>query len=126
MYVYLHVPANKRIIQTNAHIYTGYQPDTFTQIGSGHTVNKNAPSKSIRIHFGYFSSAAVCTTDIDIHYTLHTGCKGMYPTGLFLLSKKKSFQDHQIQVNLCQKLLFLHQLTHNMTTDCALNYRFNT
>ena len=25
-----------------------------------------------------------------------------------------------IQVNLCQKLLFLHQLTHNMTTDCGL------
>ena len=26
-----------------------------------------------------------------------------------------------LQVNLCQKLLFLHQLTHNMTTDCSLN-----
>ena len=25
-----------------------------------------------------------------------------------------------IQVNFCQKLLFLHQLTHNMTTDCSL------
>ena len=32
----------------------------------------------------------------------------------------------RIQVNLCQKLLFLHQLTHNMTTDCSLNYKFNT
>ena len=31
-----------------------------------------------------------------------------------------------IQVNLCQKLLFLHELTHNMTTDCSLNYKFNT
>ena len=31
-----------------------------------------------------------------------------------------------VQVNLCQKLLFLHQLTHNMTTDCSLNYNFNT
>ena len=31
-----------------------------------------------------------------------------------------------IQVNFCQKLLFLHQLTHNMTTDCSLNYKFNT
>jgi hypothetical protein len=29
-------------------------------------------------------------------------------------------------VNLCQKLLFLHQLTHSMTTDCSLNYKFNT
>ena len=26
-----------------------------------------------------------------------------------------------IQVNFCQKLLFLHQLTHNMTTFCSLN-----
>ena len=25
-----------------------------------------------------------------------------------------------VQVNLCQKLLFLHQLTHNMMTDCSL------
>ena len=32
----------------------------------------------------------------------------------------------EIQVNLCQKLLFLHQLTHNMTTDCSLNYQFST
>ena len=31
-----------------------------------------------------------------------------------------------IQVNLCQKLLFLHQLTHNIMTDCSLNYKFNT
>ena len=30
-----------------------------------------------------------------------------------------------VQVNLCQKLLFLHQLTHNMTTDCSLSYNFN-
>ena len=31
-----------------------------------------------------------------------------------------------LQVNLCQKLLFLHQLTYNMTTDSSLNYEFNT
>ena len=31
-----------------------------------------------------------------------------------------------LQVNLCQKLLFLYQLTHNMTTDCSLNYKINT
>ena len=29
-----------------------------------------------------------------------------------------------VQVNLCQKFLFLHQLTHNMTIDCSLNYKF--
>ena len=31
-----------------------------------------------------------------------------------------------VQVNLFQKHLFLYQLTHNMTTDCSLNYKFNT
>ena len=30
-----------------------------------------------------------------------------------------------VQVNLCQRLLFLHQLTHNMTTDCSWNYHEN-
>ena len=33
---------------------------------------------------------------------------------------------HIIQVNLFQKHLFLPQLTHNMTTDCSLDYKFNT
>ena len=28
----------------------------------------------------------------------------------------------KVQVNLCQKLLFLHQLTHNMTKGCSWNY----
>ena len=36
------------------------------------------------------------------------------------------FQMIRVQVNLCQKLLFLHQLTHNMTTYCSLNCKFNT
>ena len=31
-----------------------------------------------------------------------------------------------VQVNLCHKLLFLYQLTHNMTTDFPLNYQFST
>ena len=32
-----------------------------------------------------------------------------------------------VQVNLCQKVLSLHQLTHNRTTPiCSLNYKFNT
>jgi hypothetical protein len=31
-----------------------------------------------------------------------------------------------IQVNLFQKHLFLHQLIHNMRTDCSLNYEFST
>ena len=31
-----------------------------------------------------------------------------------------------VQVNLFQKHLFFHQLTHNMTKDCLLNYKFST
>ena len=33
---------------------------------------------------------------------------------------------YQVQVNFFQKHLFLHQLTHNMTKDCPLNYQFST
>ena len=44
-------------------------------------------------------------------------CKKPQKWGVFL---------SPVQVNLYQKLLFLHQLTHNMTTDCSLNYKFNT
>ena len=36
------------------------------------------------------------------------------------------FLMRSVQVNLCQKLLFLHQLIHNMTTYCSLNCKFNT
>ena len=46
-------------------------------------------------------------------------CLDMFPF-------KSSIKDTLVQVNLCQKhLLFLHQLTHNMTTDCSLNYEFS-
>jgi hypothetical protein len=34
--------------------------------------------------------------------------------------------DEPLQVNLFQKYLFLHQLTHSMTKDCPLNYQFRT
>ena len=39
-------------------------------------------------------------------------------TILYFLKKKKLL----LQVNLCQKLIFLHQLIYNMTTDCSWNY----
>ena len=44
-------------------------------------------------------------------------------TTLWLNVSVKLRPQFYIQVNLCQKLLFLHPLTHNMTT---LNYKFNT
>ena len=31
-----------------------------------------------------------------------------------------------VQVNLCQKHLFSHQLTQNMRKDCSLIYKFST
>ena len=49
-------------------------------------------------------------------------------TFLQVIGKKlacKWFATFLIQVNLCQKLLFFHQLTHNMTTNCSLNYKFS-
>jgi hypothetical protein len=33
---------------------------------------------------------------------------------------------HVVQANLCQKYLFIHQLTHNMTKDCSMIYKFST
>ena len=30
-----------------------------------------------------------------------------------------------LQVNQCQTFLFLHRVTHNMTTDCSLHYQFS-
>ena len=46
-----------------------------------------------------------------------------YPSTLFIFKFKS---EYSVQLNLCQKLLFMHQLTHNMKTDCSLNYKFNT
>ena len=42
------------------------------------------------------------------------------------LCQNKAGESNFIQVTLCQKLLFLHQLTHNMTTDCSLNHMIST
>jgi hypothetical protein len=36
-----------------------------------------------------------------------------------LISSVWKLMLHPVQVNLCQKLFFLHPLTHNMTTDCS-------
>ena len=42
------------------------------------------------------------------------------------VSHRYSHVKYQVQVNLFQKHLFLHQLTHNMTKDCSLSYKFST
>ena len=50
------------------------------------------------------------SSDSDLPYFLEDG-KNIKPS---------------LQVNLCQMHLFLHQLNHNMTEDCSLNYEFST
>ena len=40
------------------------------------------------------------------------------------LEKQQNQRETAVQVNLCQKLLFLHQLNRNMTIYCSLNYKF--
>ena len=65
----------------------------------------------------YISSSSLVKTENAHSYKkkIHTQKKIMvFKTAILL------------QVNLCQKLLYLHQLTHNMTTDCTLNYKFKT
>ena len=48
-------------------------------------------------------------------------------TGVLAYKDVELLKDDQvIQVNLFQKHLFLHRLTHNMTKDCSLNYKFRT
>ena len=41
-------------------------------------------------------------------------------SAFFCSPKWQNWKIPNVQVNLCQKLLFLHQLTHNMTTDWSL------
>ena len=41
-------------------------------------------------------------------------------------SELSTISPFSVQVNLCQKLLLLQQLTNNMTTDCSLNYKLNS
>ena len=45
---------------------------------------------------------------------------------IFIPEFSPIFQFELVQVNLCQKHLFLDQLTHNMTNDCSLIYQFST
>ena len=45
---------------------------------------------------------------------------------LQILAKDDWVSTYCAQVNLFQKHLFLHQLTHNMAKDCSLNYKFST
>ena len=43
----------------------------------------------------------------------------------FSIYCRETGRSNSLQGNLCQKLLFWHQLTHNMTSDCSWNYYEN-
>ena len=60
----------------------------------------------------------ICLISIQPQYNWYARNSGLRT---YLVSNWKL----QLQVNLCQKLLFLHQLTHNMTTDCSWYYPEN-
>ena len=89
----------------------------------------------------YRSNAPVilcgCQSDLrnDSEVISSLGKRGRAPvTPEQALGKKKNLHwrlnnkllSVHVQVNFCRKLLFLHQLTHNMTSDCSLNYKLNT
>ena len=66
-----------------------------------------------------------CTTGLHPQHSYNTNNLLFFR---MFLNEFKSLSGHtvmHVQVNLCQKLLFLYQLTNNMT-DCSLNYKFNT
>ena len=46
----------------------------------------------------------------------------MFPLGKKQLKTRENISVQSVQINLCQKLLFLHQLNLNMTTNSSPNY----
>ena len=58
---------------------------------------------------------------LQTYRTIDIYCKNLFVNRLAMI-----FCQCHLKLNFYQKLLFLHQLTHNMTTDCSLIYKFNT
>ena len=67
------------------------------------------------------SSGKICKYFLLAFNSFFTSLKDL----IFLITSSNS-TSAALQVNLCQKNLFLHQLTHNMTKDCSLIYQFST
>ena len=80
----------------------------------------------------WFNSVKQNIVSIRIFQSLWEGWNGLnlqtWNMKIKLIIKFKTYHNKilKLQVNICEKLLFLHQLIHNMTTDCSLNYKFNT
>ena len=76
------------------------------------------PLPRVKVHEGFFNSGL-----FGVNFWILGGIwqtKGDFFGEVFGFSKSTE------KVNLCQKHLFLYHLTHNMTTDCSLNYKFST
>ena len=58
---------------------------------------------------------------LQTYRTIDIYCKNLFVNRLAMI-----FCQCHLKLNFYQKLLFLHQLTHNMTMDCSLIYKFNT
>ena len=69
--------------------------------------------------FSWLSSSWFEVTDKD-HY-LTCFCRFLHSNIFFKLTSK--LFKNSAQVNLCQKLSFLHLLTLHVTTDCSLNHK---
>ena len=89
------------------------------------------------IDFGWYNTGVVklafkrCNEKLTLSFQDHS-CMNVIMKLIILCSLPKKLsislfflQQVSVQVNLCQKQIFLHQLTHNMTTDCSLNYEFS-
>ena len=64
----------------------------------------------------------------EIIKPMHNGRKGeiKYLVNFEFIDNPQIIYTPDIQANLFQKHLFLHQLTHNMKKDFSLNYEFST
>ena len=78
-------------------------------------------------NFWHIISLRIFVLEFLAHYFIAFHCEFLSLfsdyTVWYLLHSQHLFS---IQVNFCQQLLFLHQLTHNITKDFSLNYQFNT
>ena len=105
-----------------------YEGTSFFKRGKNSLINKLSV-------FSYNERARKINPFLSSLLILYLLCKTLYvsffsirqfKTIVCLLIRYPCFILNVLQANLCQKLLFLHQLTHNMTTDCSLNYEFNS
>ena len=98
-------------------------PNTRTQDNAIVMNNKIRSSLALLKRMGIVKSINDELDDLEIESTLPSSIEPEPDTVSIFFS---FYLLKTVQVNLFQKHSFLHQLTHNMTTDCSLNYQKNT